>query len=125
VIGPEVVFVGAAAVTAATGVLALRSGRRAAIVTADEFAGRLALHPARGLTAGSGRVVVGEHLTGLAAAPVPVVEAVITSLPVRPAPGAVPACPACRLRPPGPVGQLCVSCAPLGAAVDEVLGGAA
>jgi hypothetical protein len=100
VIGPEVVFVAASAVSAAAGALAARAGRRASVVTAEEFAGRLALHPARGLTAGSGRVLVGEHLTGLAAAPapVPVVEAVITSVPSRPALDAVPACPGTVIR---------------------------
>jgi hypothetical protein len=92
-IGPEVVFIAASGVAAAAGALALRSGRRAAAVTADEFAGRLALHPARGLAVGSGRVLVGEHLIGLAAAPASMVEAVITSVPSRPALDAVPACP--------------------------------
>jgi hypothetical protein len=100
VIGPEVVFAAASAMSAAAGALAARATRRAAVVTAEEFAGRLALHPARGLAVGSGRVVAGEPLTGLAAAPVPVpvVEATITAVPSRPALAGVPACPGTVIR---------------------------
>lgn len=89
---PELLFVGASAVSAAVGALALRRERRSADVTADRFTDRLAIHPARGLTAGAGRVLVGEVMAGLSPVDVssPVVEATITQ--VRPALDSRPTC---------------------------------